>query len=140
MRRELQARAPLEDDSWRPTISTAQGKVPVMQKTIIPDSWFDGSEAWYCLLARRFRYAVHMFSDLRFPLVSHTLVTELMRALRAECRPDTGMLARVLRQSLRYIGFALLEFVEFKQKLSDRLSAMHPTADAWTAVNVQPKK
>ena len=32
----------------------------MMQQTVVPEKWFDGTTPWYCILARRFRYLVHI--------------------------------------------------------------------------------
>jgi hypothetical protein len=81
-----------------------------------------------------FRYTVQVFNrDMRFPLISQTLVTELARCVRTDTL-DQEAIAAVLRQSLRYINFMLVEFAEFKQQLTTTITSLGPAEERTSTV------
>lgn len=82
-----------------------------------------------------FRYTVRMFTHMRFPLISQTLITELTSCFRKK-DVDQDAVAAVLRQSLRYINFMLVEFSEFKQQLADKITALRPEDEKLSVVTV----
>lgn len=82
-----------------------------------------------------FRYTVRLFTSMRFPLISQTLVTELSNCFRTE-QIDHDRVASVLRQSLRYINFLLVEFAEFKQQLTETITKLGPKQEKFDVVTV----
>jgi hypothetical protein len=89
----------------------------------------------HTFVTNSFRYAVRMFTNMRFPLISQTLVTELTRCFRQET-VDQDATAIVLRQSLRYVNFMLVEFAEFKQQMADKITSLRPEDERSSMITI----
>ena len=66
-----------------------------------------------------------MLQGVRIPLISQTLVIELTKCFRHKTL-NIQAVSTVLRQSLKYINFLLIDFTEFKCNLSDKITSMCP--------------
>ena len=89
-------------------------------------------------------YSVFLCPGVRVPLISNTLVTELLGCINQEC-PDSTSLLRTLHHSLKYINFMMVEYAEFKQLVTERVSALAANTrsnSSWNQlqVNVCQKK
>ena len=89
----------------------------------------------HTFVTNSFRYAVRMFTSMRFPLISQTLITELTRCFRQRT-VDHDATAAILRQSLRYVNFMLVEFAEFKQQLADKITSLRPDDERTSMVTI----
>jgi hypothetical protein len=86
-------------------------------------------------ISSSFRYKVHMFPGVRFPLISQTLVTEIFRCFKqTDLKVDD--MACMLRQSLKYVNFLLIDFTEFKSHLSTKLTSMNPAEVGSSAITI----
>lgn len=71
-------------------------------------------------VATSYCFSVFLFPGVKVPLMSQTLVNELTRCITAD-PIDTKALIAVFRHSLKYINFMVVEYVEFKQRVSEKL-------------------
>jgi hypothetical protein len=71
-------------------------------------------------IATSFHFSVNLFPDLRFPLISATLIKELDQCISASSINPTKMVG-ILSHSSKYLNHMLCEYIEFKQKLSDKM-------------------
>lgn len=71
-------------------------------------------------VATSYCFSVFLFPGVKVPLLSQTLVKELVACINAD-PINTNTLIRVFRHSLKYINFMVVEYVEFKQLVSDKL-------------------
>jgi len=82
-------------------------------------------EAPLPLFATNAYYRISLDSQLRMPLISRTLVHNLSDSLLTRDFADDVQKAKVLddmHHALHYINFMLIEYVEFKQKLQEKIA------------------
>lgn len=97
------------------------------------------TEAPSAFVATSCCYSIFLRPGVRIPLMSNTLITELLRCINRE-RVDSVALVRTLHHSLKYINFMVLEYTEFKQLVSEHIAALAASANdtcTWNAVQIQ---
>lgn len=96
--------------------------------TELPDSF----------IARSFCFSVFLFPGVKIPLMSQTLIHELTTCINAD-PIDSIKLGNIFRHSLKYINFMVVEYIEFKeclmQKLNDLKSAVNEID--WNVVQIE---
>jgi hypothetical protein len=84
-------------------------------------------------------YSVFLCPGVRIPLISNTLVTELLGCIN-QGSLDSTALVRTLHHSLKYINFMMVEYAEFKQLITERIAtlaaAARPDDGSWNHLRV----
>ena len=87
-------------------------------------------------LAKSFCFSVFLFDGVKIPLMSNTLVNELTCCINMKTVNKHKMIA-VLRHSLKYINFMMVEYMEFQQCVKEKLIAFKNEKEyAWNVVKV----
>ena len=83
-------------------------------------------------------FSVELFPSLRFPLISKTLVRELDQCIMSSAEISRHERVDSLQRSLRYINFVMIEYIEFKQKLSDMMVETHNKKknEMWNTIRI----
>jgi len=79
----------------------------------------------HTFISNSFLYKIHMLQGIRIPLISQTLAVELLKCFRHK-KLNIQLVSNVLRQSLKYINFLLIDFTEFKCNLSEKITTLCP--------------
>jgi hypothetical protein len=90
----------------------------------------------HTFLASSYCFSVFLFPGVKIPLMSNTLVTELTACI-GTTQMHIGKMVDVLRHSLKYINFMNVDYIEFKQCVSDKLLALKSTTERdWNVVRI----
>lgn len=82
------------------------------------------------LFATNSYYRIQLDPQLRLPLISRTLITKLSECIMAkEFEAQKTTIVASLHHSLHYINFMLIEYVEFKNLLQNKISRNNDDLD-----------
>jgi hypothetical protein len=74
----------------------------------------------HTFVANSYCFSVYLFPGVKIPLMSQSLIRELSLCISNQ-KIKTDKLVHTLRHSSKYINFMLVEYIEFKQCVSDKL-------------------
>lgn len=95
------------------------------------------TELPHSFVATSFCFSVFLFPGVKVPLMSQTLVKELHVCINQD-PVDTTKLLAVFRHSLKYINFMSIEYIEFRDLVTDKLAGLTAEqAERWHVVRVQ---
>ena len=91
----------------------------------------------HTFLAKSHCFSVFLFDNIKIPLLSNTLVSELTQCINKKT-VDTHKMLSVLRHSLKYINFMMVEYIEFKTNVAKKLVSFKSDTDyQWNTIKVQ---
>jgi hypothetical protein len=74
-------------------------------------------------VAHSFCFSIQLFPDVRAPFISETLIKKLTACINVQ-KIDQIELSNVFRHSIKYINFILIEYIEFKECLLQKISQL----------------
>lgn len=90
----------------------------------------------HTFLAKSHCFSVFLFEGVKIPLMSHTLVSELTQCIN-QTKVNKHKMMSVLRHSLKYINFMMVEYIEFKKCVSEKLVSFKCDRDyRWNVIKV----
>lgn len=88
-------------------------------------------------VANSYCFAVYLFPGVKIPLMSQSLIRELSQCL-CTTQIKTDKLVSILRHSAKYINFMIVEYLEFKQCVSDKLKELKTDKDCgWQTIHIK---
>lgn len=87
-------------------------------------------------LAKSHCFSIFLFEGVKVPMLSNSLVTELTQCINATSINKHKMMLS-LRHGLKYINFMTIEYIEFKNCLTEKLVSLKNKADCrWNVIRV----
>jgi len=88
-------------------------------------------------VANSYCFSVYLLPGVKIPLMSHTLIQELSQCI-SKNQIKTEKLVSVLRHSSKYINFMIIEYIEFKQCVSNTLADLKTDKDyVWQTIQIK---
>ena len=87
-------------------------------------------------IANSYCFSVYLFPGIKIPLMSKSLIRELSQCVSMKNIPMNKLIS-ILRHSSKYINFMIVEYIEFKQCVSDKLKDLKTEKDyEWQTIQI----